>query len=92
MVAKRASVLVPFPYATDNHQELNAREMVEAGASLLLLESELDGDALADRVRSLAEDPGRVEAMERAAGRAGRPEAAREIVDACANLIAGGAR
>ncbi|MEQ8272177.1 MAG: undecaprenyldiphospho-muramoylpentapeptide beta-N-acetylglucosaminyltransferase [Deltaproteobacteria bacterium] len=82
MVVKRASILVPFPYAADNHQELNGQSMVDAGASVMLVERELDGEKLAKHITELFENPERRRAMEQAAGLAGRPEAAREIVDA----------
>lgn len=87
MVAKKASILIPYPYAADNHQELNARTMVDAGAALMLVERNLDGRRLADAVISLATDRPRLDRMEQSASRAGRPEAAREIVDACAELV-----
>jgi UDP-N-acetylglucosamine--N-acetylmuramyl-(pentapeptide) pyrophosphoryl-undecaprenol N-acetylglucosamine transferase len=87
MVAKKASILIPYPYAADNHQELNARSMVEAGASLMLLEKGLDGRRLADEISGLIGNVERVSKMEQAASRTGRPEAAREIVDACVELI-----
>ncbi|MEM1022357.1 MAG: undecaprenyldiphospho-muramoylpentapeptide beta-N-acetylglucosaminyltransferase [Myxococcota bacterium] len=83
MVAKKPSVLVPFPFATDNHQELNARVLEEAEAAIVLLEGELDGLRLAEVVDELRQDPSRLAHMARAAGRLGRPEAAREVVDAC---------
>lgn len=86
MVAKKASILIPFPYATDNHQELNAREMVEAGAAIMLVERELDGRKLADAILDLYRSSDRREQMEQAASRTGRPEAAREIVDACVQM------
>ncbi len=87
MVAKKAAILVPFPHAADNHQEHNAQALVDAGAAVLLREPELTGPVLADAVRALLDDPDRLAAMERASGLAGRPEAAREIVDACVELI-----
>jgi UDP-N-acetylglucosamine--N-acetylmuramyl-(pentapeptide) pyrophosphoryl-undecaprenol N-acetylglucosamine transferase len=80
---------VPFPYAADNHQELNGQAMVEAGAAVMLVERELDGRKLADAIAELMDDPQRLLAMERASGAAGRPEAAREIVDACVELTGG---
>lgn len=89
MVAKKASVLVPFPHATDNHQELNGQAMVDAGAAVMMPERELDGARLAQMIESLAEDRERLSEMERSAGRVGRPEAAREIVDACVDLVQG---
>jgi UDP-N-acetylglucosamine--N-acetylmuramyl-(pentapeptide) pyrophosphoryl-undecaprenol N-acetylglucosamine transferase len=87
MVAKKASILIPYPYAADNHQELNARAMVEAGAARILIEKDLDGKRLADEITALYEDRDLIGRMEQAASRTGRPEAAREIVDACAELI-----
>lgn len=87
LVATKASILVPYPYAADNHQELNAREMVDRGAAVMLLERGLDGQRLADEIRALFGDRDRIKQMERAASRAGRPEAAREIIDACADIV-----
>jgi UDP-N-acetylglucosamine--N-acetylmuramyl-(pentapeptide) pyrophosphoryl-undecaprenol N-acetylglucosamine transferase len=87
MVAKKASILIPYPYAADNHQELNAKSMVDAGAAQMISERELDGKKLADEIIALHEDRDRMKKMEQAASRTGRPEAAREIVDACFELI-----
>lgn len=87
MVAKKASILIPYPYAADNHQELNARAMVEAGAARMLIERDLDGQRLAQEILALHHDRDRTARMEQAASRTGRPEAAREIVDACVELI-----
>ncbi len=86
-VCKKASILIPFPYATDNHQEVNARALVDAGAALMFRESELDGKKLADAIRALKGDPERLHKMERAAGLLGRPEAARELADVCVELM-----
>jgi UDP-N-acetylglucosamine--N-acetylmuramyl-(pentapeptide) pyrophosphoryl-undecaprenol N-acetylglucosamine transferase len=86
-VAKKASVLIPFPYAADNHQELNAIAMVDAGASIMLVERNLDGPQLAETIRELYLDQEKLIAMETAAAKTGRPEAAREIVNACDELI-----
>jgi UDP-N-acetylglucosamine--N-acetylmuramyl-(pentapeptide) pyrophosphoryl-undecaprenol N-acetylglucosamine transferase len=85
-VAKKASILVPFPHATDNHQELNARSIESVGAAIVVREAELDGHRLADLIQRLQGDPDQIARMERAAATAGRPEAAREIVDACEEL------
>lgn len=87
MVAKKASILIPYPFAADNHQELNAQSMVDAGAAKMIRERELDGKRLADEILALFGDREKIKAMEQAASRTGRPEAAREIVDACVELI-----
>ena len=89
MVAKKAAILVPYPYAADNHQEVNARAMVDAGAAVMLVERELDGGRLAQEIKTLFDSPGRLADMEQAARKAGRPEAAREIVDAFVQLTRG---
>lgn len=85
-VARKASILVPFPFATDNHQEVNARSLVTAGAALMFRESELDGQKLASAIRQLHDDPDKRKKMERASGALGKPEAAREIADVCMEL------
>lgn len=80
----KPAVLVPFPQATDNHQEYNAAALVEAGGALLLRESEWTPAALAEALASLLGSPERLSAMAAAMQRAARPEAARTIVDAIA--------
>ena len=89
MVARKAAILVPFPFAADNHQEVNAKSLVKAGAVLMFREAELDGAKLAAAIRELKDDQPRREKMERAASRQGRPEAAREIADVCVELVTG---
>jgi UDP-N-acetylglucosamine--N-acetylmuramyl-(pentapeptide) pyrophosphoryl-undecaprenol N-acetylglucosamine transferase len=86
-VCKKASVLVPFPGATDDHQAVNARALVTAGAALMFRESELTGEGLARTIRSLYRDPAQLERMGRQAGQLGRPEAARELADVCVGLV-----
>jgi UDP-N-acetylglucosamine--N-acetylmuramyl-(pentapeptide) pyrophosphoryl-undecaprenol N-acetylglucosamine transferase len=85
-VCKKPAVLVPFPFAADDHQTVNARSLVQAGAAVLMPEKELTGQKLADELRALAQDPERLRKMSRASGLLGRPEAAREIADVCVSL------
>ena len=87
MVAKKASILVPFPFATDDHQAVNAREMVAAGAALMFRESELTGEKLAAEIRRLKDEPERLRQMEKKAGLLGRPEAAKELADVLVDLM-----
>jgi UDP-N-acetylglucosamine--N-acetylmuramyl-(pentapeptide) pyrophosphoryl-undecaprenol N-acetylglucosamine transferase len=86
-ICKKASILVPFPFATDDHQAVNAGALVEAGAALMVREKELTGELLARELRRLAGEAETLQRMERAAGHLGRPEAARELVDLCAELV-----
>jgi UDP-N-acetylglucosamine--N-acetylmuramyl-(pentapeptide) pyrophosphoryl-undecaprenol N-acetylglucosamine transferase len=85
-VCKKPAILVPFPFAADDHQTVNARSLVESGAALLIPEAELTAARLADQLKALEADRVRVARMARASGMLGRPEAAREIADVCVSL------
>jgi UDP-N-acetylglucosamine--N-acetylmuramyl-(pentapeptide) pyrophosphoryl-undecaprenol N-acetylglucosamine transferase len=61
--AGKASVLVPFPQAADDHQRKNADAFVAAGAAELLVEAELTADGLLRVLRGLLEDDARREEM-----------------------------
>ena len=86
-VCKKASILIPFPAAADNHQEVNAQAMVAAGAALMFRESELTGERLANEIRSLKANPEALMKMERQAGLLGRPEASKELADVCVQMM-----
>jgi UDP-N-acetylglucosamine--N-acetylmuramyl-(pentapeptide) pyrophosphoryl-undecaprenol N-acetylglucosamine transferase len=86
-VCKKAAILIPYPYATDNHQEVNARSLVDAGAALMFREAELTGQFLGSTIRALKESPDRLKRMEKQAGLLGRPEAAKELADVCVDLM-----
>jgi UDP-N-acetylglucosamine--N-acetylmuramyl-(pentapeptide) pyrophosphoryl-undecaprenol N-acetylglucosamine transferase len=87
-VCKKPAILVPFPFAADDHQTVNARALVDAGAATLIAEKDLTGERLADELRALEADRQRLSKMSRASGVLGRPEAAREIADVCVSLCA----
>jgi UDP-N-acetylglucosamine--N-acetylmuramyl-(pentapeptide) pyrophosphoryl-undecaprenol N-acetylglucosamine transferase len=72
-------VLIPFGVAASGHQLANARSVVDAGAAVLVRESELDGDRLSAVVVGLLEDRDRLARMRTAAARAGRPDAATRV-------------
>ena len=79
--AGRAAILIPFPYATGDHQLHNARYFTEKGAAELMPDSEVGAGSLRERVEALLEDD---ERRERLAGRmAGlaTPEAAGEVAE-----------
>jgi len=86
-VCKKPSILIPFPKAADNHQVANAQSLVEAGAAVMIEERDLTGEFLAAEIRAILDSPGRREAMARAAGRLGSPQAASEITDVCTQLV-----
>ncbi len=86
-VCKKPSILIPFPAAADNHQVVNARSLVDAGAAVMIEERDLTGELLAAEIRRVLSHPEQREKMARAAGRMGSPAAAREIADVCAELV-----
>ncbi len=83
----RPSILVPYPYAADDHQAKNAAALQEAGAALSFTEDILEPELLAGEVAALLDDEGRRRAMAEAARRQGRPDAAAAIVDDLAGWL-----
>lgn len=83
----RPAILVPYPYATADHQRKNAREMVEAGGALLVDDAELGGDVLGRLVGDLLGDPGRLRAMAAASAALGRPDAAQRVADEIESIL-----
>ena len=81
------SVLIPFPYATHNHQLLNARRLESVGAALVLVQSYLQEVSLARAVGDLLNMPGKLKDMGRAAGQLGHPRAAEDIVAGLEELV-----
>ena len=77
----RASILIPLPTATDDHQRKNALALVKQGAAVMVEQRELTGDRLAAEVLSLAEDAERRRRMRDAARQLARQDAAAVIVD-----------
>ncbi len=77
--AGKPAILVPYPFATGDHQALNAQHFVDAGGAIMV--RELDLDDVPELVRSLLGDPARLERMSEAMLRAARPNAADEIAD-----------
>ena len=76
-----ASVLVPFPHAVDDHQTGNARFLAEAGAAILLPQSELTPEKLAGLLRELTRE--KLAAMAEQARALAKPEATRAVAKAC---------
>jgi UDP-N-acetylglucosamine--N-acetylmuramyl-(pentapeptide) pyrophosphoryl-undecaprenol N-acetylglucosamine transferase len=76
------SVLVPYPYATADHQTGNARWMEAGGAAVVIPDSELDGPRLAREVGALLGSPERLAAMSNAARALARLDAADRIAEA----------
>jgi UDP-N-acetylglucosamine--N-acetylmuramyl-(pentapeptide) pyrophosphoryl-undecaprenol N-acetylglucosamine transferase len=83
----RGAVLVPFPFAANNHQEFNARFLADAGAAELILNKNFTGEVLADKIKHLLALPDSLPAMEAASRSLAKPDAAKEIVQGCMELL-----
>jgi UDP-N-acetylglucosamine--N-acetylmuramyl-(pentapeptide) pyrophosphoryl-undecaprenol N-acetylglucosamine transferase len=83
----KAALFIPYPFAAGNHQELNARMLVDAGAALMITEDDLDGRLLFEMIEELYGNPARREKMEGISRGLGNIKAASTIVDGCLDLI-----
>ena len=77
------SILIPYPYAAENHQEHNARALEEAGASRMILNRDLTSERLCAVLTELLSEDEKLAAMAQASRSMGRPQAAGDI----ANLV-----
>ena len=80
------SLLVPYPFAADRHQEANARALEDAGAARVVEGLGPAGEGakvVVDAIRNLVRAPETLENMSAAALSLSRPAAARDIVKAC---------
>lgn len=78
--AGTASILIPFPYATENHQEYNARSLEMNGASIVVLDKDLTGKILNQQISSLVENKELLSRMAKSAKKMGVLDAAQKIV------------
>jgi len=86
----RAAILVPYPFAANNHQEFNARFLAEAGAGEIILNKDFTGEIFADKINQFLTKPEHLARMEAASRKLAKPHAAQEIVAGCMELIQAG--
>jgi UDP-N-acetylglucosamine--N-acetylmuramyl-(pentapeptide) pyrophosphoryl-undecaprenol N-acetylglucosamine transferase len=86
-VAGVPALLVPFPYAVDDHQSANAHYLADEGAARLVPQTTMSKQVLADLLREFCEEPqqGRetLQAMAKRARMLAKPEATAEVVELC---------
>jgi UDP-N-acetylglucosamine--N-acetylmuramyl-(pentapeptide) pyrophosphoryl-undecaprenol N-acetylglucosamine transferase len=85
----KAVIFVPFPYAADNHQVLNAHALSKTGAAEMILEKDLSAQILGEKIEYYASHPKALAEMALKAKTHGNPNAAGDIVDQCYALITG---
>ncbi len=82
------SILIPYPRATGNHQDANARFMEQAGAATVIPDAQLDGPRLAREVGGLLAAPQRMAEMANAARAVAKPDAAEVVAHELLALVA----
>ncbi len=82
----KPALLVPYPFATDDHQRGNAEGLVRAGGARLILDRDLTGARLAIELQELLNDPEALAEMGRGARSLGRPQAASHLADVICQL------
>jgi len=85
--AGRVSVLIPFPYATHNHQEHNARVVEAANAGELILDSEVSGERLAQSIKRAMDEPDQIQEMEDNSYGLGNRDATEKVREICMELM-----
>ena len=73
------SILVPYPYAAENHQEANARILENNGAAQVILDKQVESE-LTESLVGLLEDKGKLAAMAHSSAALGRPEATQAVI------------
>jgi UDP-N-acetylglucosamine--N-acetylmuramyl-(pentapeptide) pyrophosphoryl-undecaprenol N-acetylglucosamine transferase len=83
----KPAILIPYPYAAGNHQELNARKLKGIGAAKIILDGELKGEILADSIRELYLNGTARTEMGKNSRSVGRPDACSKVVDVVMSLL-----
>jgi UDP-N-acetylglucosamine--N-acetylmuramyl-(pentapeptide) pyrophosphoryl-undecaprenol N-acetylglucosamine transferase len=79
--AGKPAIMVPFPFAADDHQRKNAEAIERAGAGRMILQAELTPERLAKELLWLVRDPQQLGRMAEASRGLGHPDAAKRVVD-----------
>ncbi len=85
--AGKASIMIPFPLAADDHQRKNAEALEQAGAGGMILQQDLSGASLANEIATFVQNPERITAMEQAARQLARGDAAAAVVEMIEKLV-----
>jgi UDP-N-acetylglucosamine--N-acetylmuramyl-(pentapeptide) pyrophosphoryl-undecaprenol N-acetylglucosamine transferase len=81
------SILIPYPYSAGDHQTFNAKAFEENGAAIMLKDSQLTGELLANTIISLIKDKDRLSSMSIKSKSMGKPDAAQEIARSVISLV-----
>ncbi len=85
--AGKVPILIPFPWATNDHQTKNAQALADRGAAIMINEKDLSGNKLFEVVEGLLSNPKKLRLLEENSAKLGNINAASNIVDACLELM-----
>ena len=83
------AILIPYPYAAEDHQRYNAQALVMCGAAKMILDKMLTGRELLEEIVHLKNDPEALKRMARASKSKGRPQAAHDIAELALSIAKG---
>ena len=83
----KVGILIPFPHATHNHQEMNARSLEAAGAARVIRQSDLTGQRLAEEIEKFMADISMLRAMADRSWALRKTHATEQMVNACLALV-----
>lgn len=86
-VLGKPAVLIPYPYAADDHQMKNAEYYIRKGGAILFRESKLTGKRLAASIEEIINEPGRLQEMGEAMAQMGVLDAPERIIGCCLSLL-----
>ena len=79
--AGKPAIMIPFPFAADDHQRKNAEAVERAGAGRMILQAELTPERLTQEILWLTRDPQQLNRVAEASKALGHPDAAKKVVD-----------
>jgi len=83
----KAAIIVPYPYATNNHQELNARVFENKGAAIVITEKELSGEYLSKKLKDLLQNNDKLNTMAEKSKKMEKKDSAKNIVNFILNHL-----
>jgi len=83
----KPSVLIPFPYATGNHQEMNARKLEKLQSAIMILDRELNGRSLAEAIRQMFRNNEMREKIQQNCRVLGQPQAGRKVLEIALSVL-----
>jgi len=86
-ITGKPAIFIPYPYAADDHQRLNAEEVARGGGARMILDRELSGKRLFEEIERFRKNPALLKRMGENIHALAKPLAAHEILKACGGMV-----